>query len=675
MKKEFLRTVAAIVSAFTLLSFAVGCKKNNDSESISGSSGEPTSESTAPGGDIISKLDDSEIKGTIDYTKRKKVVAKSGINLIENGKSDYVILIPAEADANIASASKELSEFLFSSSGVRLTVVRDDIYAGGDKFISLGKTTRFAESGITLTEETGQTGYILKRIGNSLYINGNKSFGVVDGVYDMLSYTIDYECYASDEVYVAEMSAVPLLDFDEKFKPNVDVRTHNLKEIREDKIYRQRMRLQDASESWIAKGHTTIGNFLPLDDYLKDHPEWYGTTGGKQICFASGLRENNDLYGMRAELVKRMEELIEAVKTRDNIQIGIEDNWVQCECDLCVAAKAKYGNYAGLQLEFTNQCAEDIDEWLSVNYPEREINYSFFAYQQCQEAPAKLDEATGKYVPVSEYFRVKENVSVFFCPISTDFSKPLTKEDNEANYTLLKKWSDLFIGADRRENIMIWTYSLAAFSYFIPLDSFGSVGETYRIYSEMGVFDVYDQASGDSNTASFQALKVYTQTKLMYDTSYEYNELVDDFITHYYGQAHAEIKEFYDYLRSYYEYLEQTQGISGYIFFKYTSQDYWPSSVLDKMIDMLDKALEKIQPLKSSDPARFEVLDARIRRERLFPIYLKFTFYMGEITQEKKEEYYYDMEKLTAKFGIMGTQEAAWNIESLLSEWRSVIFG
>ena len=121
MKKEFLRTVAAIVSAFTLLSFAVGCKKNNDSESNSGLSGEPTSESTAPSGDIISKLDDSEIKGTIDYTKRKKIVAKSGINLIENGKSDYVILIPAEAEANIASASKELSEFLFSSSGVRLT--------------------------------------------------------------------------------------------------------------------------------------------------------------------------------------------------------------------------------------------------------------------------------------------------------------------------------------------------------------------------------------------------------------------------------------------------------------------------------------------------------------------------------------------------------------------------
>lgn len=663
MKRELIKIVAAFTTAITFLSLAAGCKKNGDS-----------GETQTPGSDYISKIDDSELSGVTDYTKRRKTIPQSGINLVENGKSDYVIVIPAEADANIASASKELSEFLYSASGVKLAVVKDGNFMGGDKFISLGDTSLFASSGIKLTDAIGQTGYILKRIGNSLYIGANKSFGIIDGVYDMLSYTVDYECYASDEVYVKQSSVVPLLDFDEKFKPNVDVRTHNLKEIREDKIYRQRMKLQDASESWIAKGHTTIGSFLPLEDYQKDHPEWYGTTGGKQICFASGLRENNDKYGMRAELVKRMEEYIDMVKTRNNIQIGIEDNWVQCECDLCVAAKQKYGNYAGLQLEFTNQCAEDIDEWLSVNYPDREINYSFFAYQQCQEAPVKWDETAGKYVPVSDYFRVKENVSVFFCPISTDFSKPLTKEDNEANYTLLKKWSDLFIGADRRENIMIWTYSLAAFSYFIPLDSFGSVGETYRIYSEMGVFDVYDQASGDSNTASFQALKVYTQTKLMYDTSYEYNELVDDFINHYYGQAHAEIKEFYDYLRSYYEYLEQTQGISGYIFFKYTSQDYWPSSVLDKMIGMLDKALEKIQPLKTSDPARYEVLNDRIRRERLFPVYLKFTFYMGELSQEKKEEYYYDMERLTTKFGIMGTQESAWNMATLLAEWKSVIF-
>lgn len=664
MKKGLIKTIAAFAAAISVFSVYAGCKK-----------GGKDSSSTTPGGEYISRIDDSEKAGITDYTKKRSSVPESGINLIANNKSDYTIVIPAEADANISSAARELSEFLFSSSGVKLAIVKDESMLSTDKFISLGNTKMFESSGIKLTDETGKTGYILKRVGNSLYINANQTFGVINGVYDMLSYTVDYDCYASDEWYVKEMSVVPLLDFNEKFKPNVDIRTHNLKEIREDSIYRQRMRLQDSTGAWLAKGHTTITNYLPLEEYQKDHPEWYGTTGGKQICFASGLDENGDKYGMRAELVKAMKKLIEPQSaTRNNIQIGIEDNWVQCECNLCVAAKEKYGNYAGLQLEFTNQVAEEIDEWLKEVQPDRKINYSFFAYQQCQDAPAKLDEATGKYVPISKYFRVRENVSVFFCPISTDFSKPLTKEYNEANYTLLKKWSDLFMGIDRMENIMIWTYSLAAFSYFIPLDSFGSVGETYRIYSEMGVFDVYDQASGDSNTAAFQALKVYTQTKMMYDTSYEYNELVDDFIKHYYGQAAEELKEFYDFIRSYYQYLEESQGISGYIFFKYTQQDLWPSSILDKMISILDRALEKIQPLKTADPARFEVLNDRIRRERLFPVFLEFTFYMGELSQEKKEEYYYDMERLTTKFGIMGTQESAWNMASLLSEWKSAIF-
>lgn len=657
MKKGLKRFISAAIIAATVLSFTA-CGTETVKK------------------DSISKIPDSETAGIVDYTKRRKVVPESGKNLIENGASDYKIVVPATADGNVASASRELSEFLFQASGVRLPIVTDENlgYDENAKLISLGNTSVFAESGLAVPAEVGRTGYILKRKGNLVIINARESFGVVDGVYDMLSYTVDYEAYASDEIYVATKTTVPLLDFDEAFKPTVDVRTHNLKEIREDSIYRQRMKLQDATASWIAKAHTTIDSYLPLDKYEKSHSEWYGTTGGKQICFGSGLTENGDVYGMRAELVKNMESLIVSNKTGTNIQIGIQDNWIQCECDYCVKGKEKYGNYAGLQLEFTNQVAEIIDEWLAENYPERKLNYSFFAYQQCQDAPVKYDETAGKYVPASQYFRVRENVSVFFCPISTDFSKPLTPEYNSANYALLKQWSDLFLGAGRSENIMVWSYSLPAYAFFAPLDSFGSIGEIYRTYAEYGVYDVYDQGSGDSNRASFQALKTYTQTKMMYDSSYEYGELVEDFIEHYYGAGAEKITEYYNFIRAYYSRLESEGRLTGYIFFKYYDPSIWTSPVLDKITELLNGALEAIEPLKSSDPERFEVLNARIRRERLFPIFLRFEYYMGELTQAEKEEYYNDMATYTKKFGIMGSYEGAYNIDSLLEKWSGSIF-
>ena len=48
---------------------------------------------------------------------------------------------------------------------------------------------------------------------------------------------------------------------------------------------------------------------------------------------------------------------------------------------------------------------------------------------------------------------------------------------------------------------------------------------------------------------------------------------------------------------------------------------------------------------------------------------------MDYLTQDKKEEYYKDMETYTAKFNILGTREGANNMLSKLEGWKSQIYG
>ena len=131
------------------------------------------------------------------------VFESSGVNIIENSETDYVIVIPADADDMTVVTADDLSAFWALSTGVTVPVVTDDTIVGdvyGGKYISVGNTTVFEKNNVTLDSDLGVSGYRLKRIGNTLIIGANDTKGVACGVYDLLQFTIGFEVYAQDEI-------------------------------------------------------------------------------------------------------------------------------------------------------------------------------------------------------------------------------------------------------------------------------------------------------------------------------------------------------------------------------------------------------------------------------------------------------------------------------------------
>ncbi len=604
-----------------------------------------------------------------EYGIPEKEFEKTAYNLVENGRSDYVIVIPEKADKNLNFAATEVVNFIRESSSVELATVTDTNMAKDAKYISLGNTTVLPEANIQLTEENGETGHVIKTVDENIYVSAKTTYGVLFGVYDLLNYLIDLEIYAEDEYDFDAMSTIPVYKFNESFEPLIDSRVLGYRSV--DSSYNYRVRLAGLSigEEWIAFCHTTISVFLPTSKYAADHPDWYNAMQD-QLCYSN--------EEMRKEFVAQMKERIEKSPRGKYLSIGQEDNLNYCTCAECMEYINSHGGidgggYSALQLEFVNKCAEETDAWLAQAHPDREIKYVCFAYQTTESAPVTYDAATQKYVPNHSDIRVYENVNILFCPIYADFSLSMKDEANYSTYNNMVKWSNMLAACNTPNNLMIYTYCIACKALMIPFPNFGMSGDHYQTFEELGVRYVFDQNITVTALPSFEGLKLYTQAKQMMYKDCDYNVLAKDFIDHYYGEAREPMFKFYNSLRAWLTYLQKNKDYSGKISFDTCQEQFWPIDVLQNFIGYIDEGFKAIEPLKSRDPERYQVLYDRLKREKLFPQWLMFYFYQGYMDYPTQVEYINDLEVYTTKYTITQSAEGVTNVAAMIAGWKSAM--
>ena len=665
-KKSIFKVVLAMLLAATTV-FASACK---GTDSVDNENGAYTTDNPL-----------------FEIAEKQSNIPASEFNIVANGKSDYKIVVPTSADDNVIFAANELKTHIRLSTGVEVRIEEDGgLFSENDSVISLGETTIYKDAvaqdgSLALTADLRLTGYVMKRKGRTLFIHAKDGNGVFCGVYDMLGETIGLENYSYDEIYYRTMDTMPLLDFDVRFTPSFDIRDMSILSL--SSTYQRKMKMYSelGKGIWATFSHTVETVYLPVEKYMQSNPEFYGNTNGKQVCYAN--------EAMRKEMIEQMKKWIAGYGDARYIMIGHEDNTEMCTCDDCIAERNLYGNYGGQELHFTNLVAKELDPWVQANYPGREMNYVFFAYQTSQEPPIKteinaegkkvpvLDE-NGRYVPFYDDFEIHEKVKLMYCPIDANFNEPITETTNAVQYEQLRGWRDLYsyAGYEGKDNIIVWAYSLAALNYWVPQDNIGAWKQQYKFYQDMGVGFLFDQANYSSAIFSFEAMRIYTQSKMMYDTSLDYNELAADFINHYYGAGAAGISRLYNFIRSYYEYMEETKGLNGHIFYEHGADPaFWPTEVIDTMMSYCDEALTAIEYLRETDPIRFNTLNNRIRRERLMPIFLMFRHHMSEVPLDKREEYYNDMVTISRMFNIREERESGTDMESNFETWYDQLFG
>ena len=641
--KIFKRFICFVLVICTLCLFA--CKKKNQSESESAL---------------------ESVYESVPETSSEETLEKTGVNIVENGQTDYALVIPEDCDSMTGVAGQELIDFIYLSTGVDIPVVRDQglTFNPSSKYISVGPTTLIDGAGIEISkDELGESGYVIKTVGNTLFISGytaNTYYGTMYGVYDFLERTIGFKAYAADEVVYDQMSEVPLYDFNIKYRPTVDIRYMSYKCIKADKTYANRMRsLANNDEIWSTFTHTLISNYLPFETYGAAHPEWY-VNGGQQLCLTN--------EEMIEELIIRVQFYLSKYPKTTHVMLGHEDNWTYCRCERCTAKMNEYGgNLSGVELELSNTVAERVNAWLETEYPGRDVKYVFFAYGPSLPAPVSYDAETDTYTPMKEDIYIHEDVGVMLAPVSMNFGEKPDSLGNQSSYVSMNSWSWLF----KKQNVYLWSYALNAYSYFFNANTFGYIKDYCEYFKELGVKYVYNQGYYDSYVCTFEAMRVYTESMLYWDCTLDYNELVDDFMKNYYGLASTNVKKYYNAIRTHYAYLDTHDYTTGKVFFMLDDKKLWPIGLVNTLLGYLDQALVDLEPLKDTDPDRYEVLYSRVQRERLSPLYMMLSYYINQLSDEVKLQYVNEFEKYAKMFYLEATREASYGVISLIEQWKN----
>ena len=604
MKKKWMATLLAA----TLLFSVCGC---NEGDNSSGSGG---------------SVDNNSVGNPVVEEK----IGESDNYLVKDGKTEYTIVYPADynSEAYTYYAALELLNFFYEATGITIGI-KPDVgleWSEDAKYISLDDTTISKAAGIKKEIDYGFSGYSITSKGDSVFITGG-TFGILNGVYEFLSYQLDFESYAIDEIYIERIKTdEKLLDFQVTKLPSVDVNILSYGELTNNTNYRRRMRLTATNEVFLPLNGTVFHNFYYTFDkpeYKENHPEWFSNG---QLDLTIAIDEMTDI--LVAEWQKWMNE---STGTQIALTFTPMDNQAWSTSTGSNELLAKYGTNAAEYIQFVNVAAKKMNAWMEDNYPDREISYCIFSYQRVKGAPVK-DDGQGSYVPIDDTVKLEKNVQLFFTALDASFYYSLEEEKNTATVKRHEQWQALSSGG-----YLYWLYGANFENYFVPLDLTRCLKDNYQFVAKSKGKLVYYEMGPSTVSANWSRLYIYLMSKLGQNCNENVDELIADFFTNYFKDASPAMTKFHSEFTAWYAHLAATTDLS----FAYVSEGqtlqakHWPYAMLQNWLGYIDQAYAAIEHYKTTDEELYKKLYDRITLESLTIRYVVLSLYSVRLNDSK----------------------------------------
>ena len=575
-------------------------------------------------------------------------------DLVKDGATDYRIVIPASATSWQTTAAAELTTFFKQATGITLETITDDQaeYSSQAEYLSIGQNKLFAAAGLTADERFLNSGYMIVTQGNSVYLAGGQ-YGDLYAVYEFLRQQFGFECYAVDEISLeTNVRNKKLLVFDVLDIPDIDLRVQNWGEARFNAAYSQRLRMVSFDDVWINLGGVTFHNFfeaVPPETYGAEHPEWF-SSDGKQLCLT------RDADGLAAVVIEKIKAEIEANPNASAITFTPEDANTWCTCDSCNEMLEQYGTDSASYIKFVNRVAQEIDQWLKVEHPGRDVTIAVFAYYRTETAPVTRAQ-DGSYTAQDETVVPADNVAVLYAPIYANYHYDFFGSENSRYADIMKQWSAL------TDTVYLWTYSTYFGNYLLPYDNFNSMQGVYQFAYESGARYMFDQGQYNQTTVStdWGRLKLYLGSKLQWDCQLNMRELIEDWFDNYFKDAAEPMLEFFDTQRTYYTYLRDKLNITG-VTAGYPNalldRTAFPQGVLEGFLTYFDQAYDAIAALEKTDAALYSTLKDRITLESISVRYLYYELYKGLMVSAEAEAFKDELYSDCIRLGVGRFSEA-----------------
>lgn len=567
--------------------------------------------------------------------------ADTGYSLVENGVSEYVIVIPDGVTSwEVTTAYEEFNVFFERSTGIALPVVKDTnlSYDRSKKYISLGDTKIFDGADLDLTYDVyKEDGFHILTDGAQIIINGAEEDGAIFGVYEFLWYNLGIRIYGENEFKIPDhtQDTVKVKAFDYKSVPTFDNRSIGISYQRYSAITEQRLGLnKNNGKNWILWCHTTF-KLLDPKVYYADHPDWYNDQVS-QLCMTN--------EEMKAALTEQIWQWFEKSSVQHALlQVGQEDGSTFCTGKMdnekgtchCKEDMKLYGGESGILMRLINDIADVINVRVKEKYPngERTLQLAVFAYSKTQEPPVVRNK-DGSYSPAHESVIAHENVQVMLAPLSADWAHSMVDPVYNANWNyIINGWKVVC------NNFSVYTYNNVFDNQLYFMDSWSYVKEQYQMWQSLGAEIIFDQSMSHINLPFFE-LCSYVRSRLLWDSNADVEYYINDFMDNYYKAGAPYARKYFDLLRTRYKLLELEYAENGKLYHQYSyvrndpslyEAANWPKDWLLSAVQMFEEGLDHIEKTMAAGDDKTKALN-RLKAEMMGPIYLLMDLYATDMT-------------------------------------------
>ncbi len=522
------------------------------------------------------------------------------IRLADNGRTNWSI-VPADADATVQFAARELADYLRCVTGAEFAVT--DTPTG--PAIRLQVKAMASEDGFT-----GAGG------ADGIELTGASPRGVLFAVYDWLEKAAGVRWYTPAE-YGTVIPARPELEipgFRDESHPAFDMRRSHYCSWWGHPDYRShsyamaqwciRNRFNVVLERFDGSEQETPAEFyrqrgtpyqmkwvpghnfrilIPPEVYGAEHPEYFAfnrETGQWQTEDAQLCAVNPDLHRL---LAQKADEYFAESPQEKYFPLFQEDGYARwCQCPGCEAlASTATGNFSGAtdrNIHLANQVCRLIRE----KHPERGVitfAYSFTARPPQTEHP---DPA----------------VRVVYCYYTDGFPEKLPWQTRGAGELL--EWQRLTDG-----NLAIYTYHYLDLA--LQMTEPESLTTAFRFFNLLRLRgSIQESAPG---WGSPDAYLIYLGGRLAWNPWYDEAALRSDYFAGLYGQAGTAVREYFDTLTTVMRFAPGNQTHIGWSFFP---------NIPDAALDRMEQALNRAEQAVGDDPRARQALAAQQDYYRLF---------------------------------------------------------
>jgi len=470
-------------------------------------------------------------------------------------------------------------------------------------------------------EKLGKDGLFIKTSGKNLLITGGTDKGILYGVYTFLENYLGCRKYSSKVTYVPNRKTIVLRSINDMQLPAFSYRENFYRDATDPEY-----QLWHKLDSHVGPGKSewgywvhTLGVLLSPQEYGASHPEYFSYYNGQrhagtipswdggsiqpeaQLCLTNPDVLEIVCKNLKAAMDKNPEAIYWSVSQNDNVNY--------CRCDNCAALDKKYAAFTpeekmysthggskypalgmGSVLVFINKVAE--------RFPDKII--STLAYQYSRVPPKDI-------VPA-------KNVNIMLCSIESARNSTMEKGDTSFSSDL-KGWGRL------TDNIIVWDYVIRFSNLFAPFPNLRILQPNLKFMHDNRVSALFEQGNREIG-GEFAELRAYLIDKLLWNPDIDISEVMNDFLTGYYGKASKQVKKYIDLLH------DNNMEKAGYKLSIFGSPVMEKESFLsDSLVRVYNKLFDEAEKAVADSP---EILD-RVKTARL-PVY----YAMLEIAKEEK---------------------------------------